>query len=165
MLTKKLAMAACAAALGLSMMAPAQAQNANIGIGVASTDLGTGLKLTGGAKLGSNFGWELQYTNWGKDVDNTFGVPVDVKATSFGASGIAYLPLQGAFSGFGKIGIHQVRAKASVAGISVSDSSTELGVGVGLLWDFNAQAAARVEFENIGGSGGNVLSLGVQFKF
>jgi hypothetical protein len=165
MLKKNLAIAVSVAAVALTLAAPAQAQDANIGVSLASTDFGTGLKLTGGAKLGNNFGWELQYTDWGKDVDNSFGVPVNVKANSLGVSAIAYLPLQGAFSGFGKLGVHQLRAKASVAGVSASDSSTELGLGIGMLWDFNKQVAARVEFENIGGSGGNVISVGAQFKF
>jgi hypothetical protein len=65
----------------------------------------------------------------------------------------------------GKLGVHWVQTKTRFSGGSSSDSSTELGLGVGLLWQASRKIGLRGELENIGGNGGDVLSVGVQILF
>lgn len=135
-----------------------------ISVGKAS-DIGTALKLYGGAPLGSAFGWEAQYTDFGSVNEVTPFGTAKASAFALGASLVGYLPLQSNLNGFAKLGAHYVKAKASLAGFSASDTSTEVGFGVGLLWQASPQWGVRAEYENIGGSGGDVISIGVQMKF
>jgi opacity protein-like surface antigen len=62
---------------------------------------------------------------------------------------------------YGKAGLHYVKSRATGCG-GASDSDIEAGIGAGLLWNFSPKAALRVEFENIGGNGGDFISVGVQ---
>jgi len=137
---------------------------AGISIGDAA-DFGTVVKLYGGAPLDPRFGWEVQYTDFGSVNEQTPFGTAKASASALGGSLVGHLPLQTNLSGFGKIGVHFVNAKASLAGVSASDTSTELGFGVGLLWQVAPQWGLRAEFENIGGSGGNLITVGAQIKF
>ena len=155
------------AALAASHGALAQSGSdvyAGIGIGNA-TDFGTAVKLYAGAPLGPRFGWEAQYTNFGSISEATPFGSAEASAFALGGSLVGFLPLQNTLSGFGKIGVHYVDAKASLPGVSNSDTSIELGIGVGLLWQVAPQWGLRAEFENIGGSGGNLFTVGAQLKF
>lgn len=156
-------LAALAASGGAAAQSNAGAYG-GISVGDAS-DMGTAFKLYGGAPLGSAFGWEAQYTNFGSVNEVTPFGTAKASAFALGASLVGYLPLQNNLNGFAKLGVHYVKAKASLAGISASDTSTELGVGIGVLWQASPQWGLRAEYENIGGSGGNVLSIGAQMKF
>jgi hypothetical protein len=135
-----------------------------ISIGNA-TDFGTAVKLYVGAPLGPRFGWEAQYTNFGSVTEATPFGPQDASAFALGGSLVGYLPLQNTLSGFGKIGLHYVDAKASLPGTSSSDTSIELGIGVGMLWQVAPKWGLRAELENIGGSGGSLFTVGAQIKF
>lgn len=151
-----------AAALFVGMVgAQAQTYKPYVGIGVGSSDYDTGIKIYGGAAVTSQFGWEAQYLDFGHDRGPGF----DARAWALGLSVMGYLPLQRDLSAFGKIGVHYVRGEVESFGSRFSDSSVELGVGIGAQWQFTPQHAARVEFESIGGSGSDVVSVGVQMKF
>jgi hypothetical protein len=58
-----------------------------------------------------------------------------------------------------------VKAEVRNPATSVSDSSVELGGGVGLRFAINPQFSLRLELESIGGEGGDVVSLGAQVRF
>lgn len=163
--TFKLAVTAAALlAAGDGVLAQSGGVYAGIGIGNAS-DFGTAVKVYVGGLLAPRFGWEGQYTNFGSITEPTPFGPQDTSAFALGASLVGYLPLQTNVSGFGKIGVHYVDAKASLPGVSSSDTSLELGVGVGVLWQVTPQWGLRAEFENIGGSGGSLFTVGAQIKF
>jgi hypothetical protein len=143
-------------------MACAQAQLASpyIGAAVGDTDLGTGLRAFGGASITQVFGWEAQLTSFGSQtLANT---NCRQSAWSLGGSGTAKAPLSAVIAVYGKAGLHHVRSKFSGCG-SASGSDIELGVGAGLIWQFSPKAGLRVEFESIGGTGGDFISVGLQF--
>jgi hypothetical protein len=48
---------------------------------------------------------------------------------------------------------------------TLSDTSLELGAGVGVRFTLSPQVSLRVEVETIGGEGGDLISLGAQFRF
>jgi hypothetical protein len=146
--------------------ASAQPGGPYVGVSVGdASDVGTAVKLYGGAPVSNVWGWEAQYTDFGSVTEPTPFGSAKASAYALGLSLMGYLPMQSNLSAFGKIGVHYVKAKARLAGVSASDTSTEAGVGVGLLWQVNPQWGLRAEFENIGGSGGNVLTVGAQLRF
>jgi hypothetical protein len=148
MLTKKmtaLASAAMLSALCLTTGAHAQTQEPYAGASWIEVDSESGVKLFGGANFNQNFGWEASFTKV-------------KKAKALGGFAKGYLPFHPAFTGFGKLGINRISGGGQ--------SDTELGFGLGLLWAFNKQISARVEYEDFGGSGdSDGLSIGLQFSF
>jgi opacity protein-like surface antigen len=153
-------------ALAVLAMGSAHAQNTGApsyaGASLASTDYGTGLKVFLGGKITPIFGWEGQITSFGSE---EYRPGYKHSATAIGASGTARFPLNASLSAFGKAGLHYVQPRQSGPGASDPDSSIELGLGAGLIWNFSHTAAVRFELENIGGSDGNFASVGVQFSF
>ena len=153
-------------ALAVLAMGSAHAQNTGApsyaGASIASTDYGTGLKVFLGGKITPIFGWEGQITSIGSEESRP---GYKHSATAIGASGTARFPLNASLSAFGKAGLHYVQPRQSGPGASDPDSSIELGLGAGLIWNFSHTAAVRFELENIGGSDGNFASVGVQFSF
>ena len=157
---------AVCAALTVLAMGNAHAQNtaapSYAGASIASTDYGTGLKVFLGGKITPIFGWEGQVTSFGSE---EYRPGYKHSATAIGASGTARFPLNASLSAFGKAGLHYVQPRQSGPGASDPDSSIELGLGAGLIWNFSHTAAVRFELENIGGSDGNFASVGMQFNF
>jgi hypothetical protein len=157
---------AVCAALTVLAMAGAHAQNTGApsyaGASLASTDYGTGLKVYLGGKITPIFGWEGQVTSFGSE---EYRPGYKHSATAIGASGTARFPLNASLAAFGKAGLHYVQPRLSGPGASDPDSSIELGLGAGLIWNFSHTAAVRFELENIGGSDGNFASVGLQFSF
>jgi opacity protein-like surface antigen len=157
---------AVCAALTVLAMGSAHAQNTGApsyaGASLASTDYGTGLKVFLGGKITPIFGWEGQLTSFGSE---EYRPGYKHSAMAIGASGTARFPLNASLSAFGKAGLHYVQPRQSGPGASDPDSSIELGLGAGLIWNFSHTAAVRFELENIGGSDGNFASVGVQFSF
>lgn len=129
---------------------------------IASTDYGTGLKLMLGGKVTSVFGWEGQVTSFGSE---EYRPGYKHSAWALGGSGTARFPLNPSLSAFGKLGLHYVMPRRSGPGVSDPDNSIELGLGAGLLWNFSHTAALRMELENIGGTDGDIASIGLQFSF
>jgi hypothetical protein len=145
---KKMSAAAAALALGvlgLGATAQAQTQTPYVGGGWIEVDSESGINLYGGANFNQNFGWEAR-----------FAKIKDAKALGGFAKG--YLPFHPSFTGFGKLGINRISGGG--------ESDTELGFGFGVLWQFNRQIAARLEYEDFGCSGDcDGISIGVKFSF
>jgi len=157
--------AAAVAALSLAAGA-ASAQSVQgpsyLGASIGSTDYGTGLKLYLGGKVTPVFGWEGQLTSLGSE---NYGFGRKQSAWALGGSGTARFDLNSTVSAFGKVGLHYLMPKRSGPGTSDPDNSIELGLGAGLLWNFSHKAALRLELENIGGTDGDIASIGLQFTF
>jgi hypothetical protein len=131
---------------------------------VGSADYGTGVKLLLGGRVTPVFGYELQLTSLGSENYGPFNA-YSRSAWALGGSGTARYPLNTNAFVFGKAGIHYLQPRVSGPGASDPDSSLELGVGAGLLWYFTHTVGARFEVENIGGSGGTLVSVGLQINF
>ena len=154
-----------AAILLLTASAGAQAQLSApyIGGAIGDTDYGTGLRVFGGARFTHIVGVEGHLTSYGSRTVRP-GASTSCKDSAWagGASATGTLPLTSNFSAFGKAGLHYLKTRVS-GPCSGGDGSIELGVGAGVLWQFSPKAALRVEFENIGGSNGDFIAVGVQF--
>ena len=164
-LTRTTLRAALLAALTTLAAAGAQAQSYGptyAGASLAATDFGTGLKVFLGGKITPIFGWEGQITSFGSE---EYQPGRKHSATAIGGSATARFPINPVFSAFGKAGLHYVMPRRSGPGTSDPDNSIELGLGAGLLWNFSHTAAMRLELENIGGTDGNLASIGLQFSF
>lgn len=149
-----------AAALG----AQSQPTAPYLGGSVGDTDFGTGLRLFGGARISNIIGWEAQLTSFGsRRISPGGNVSCSNSAWALGAGATATMPLTSAVSAFGKLGGHYLKTRVGGPCSDSGDGSLELGLGAGVLWQFSPKAALRVEFENIGGSGGDFISVGVQF--
>lgn len=158
-----------AVAVLLAMASGVQAQSAGswvqyVGGAFGSTDYGTGLRLYGGGPVTGVLGWEAQVTSFGSEKYVQINQTFNRSAVAFGASAVARLPVTSTLTAFGKLGAHYLESKVSGPGQSTKDSGLELGVGAGLLWQFMPAAGARLEMENIGGSGGSVVSAGLEFR-
>lgn len=164
-LSRSSALRAVVAAACLLAGAAAQAQSYGptyVGGAIGSTDYDVGVKVFLGGKVTSVFGWEGQVLSFGSD---DYGPGRKHSAMAVGGSGTARLQLAPQLSGFGKAGLHYLRTRYSGPGTPANDSSIELGVGAGLIWNFSHTGALRVEYENIGGGDGDMFSVGVQFSF
>lgn len=155
-----------AAAVAACLLAPGAASAQSYGPSFAgaslgATDYGTGLKVYVGGMVTPLFGWEGQLMSLGSE---SYGPGYKRSAMSLGGSGLARFALAPQLSAFGKAGLHYLRPKRTGPG-GDPDSSIELGLGAGLLWNFSHTAALRLEFENIGGSDGDIASIGLQFSF
>ncbi|MBX3620255.1 MAG: outer membrane beta-barrel protein [Rhizobacter sp.] len=131
------------------------------GASLAATDYGTGLKVYLGGMVTPIFGWEGQIASLGSE---TYAGGYEHSAIALGGSGLARFALAPQLSAFGKAGLHYLRRKDNRPAGN-ADNSIELGLGAGLLWNFSHTAALRLEFENIGGSDGDLASIGLQFSF
>ena len=149
--------------LGASQV-QAQSWDTYVGGSLGDTDYGTGLKGFAGMQVAPRIAVEGQLMSFGSETYSNFGNANKRSAWALGASGIGQLPLSAGFGVFGKLGLHYLRSEASGPGTSVSENGLKLGLGVGAAWHFNPKIGLRAEFENVGGSGGDVLSLGLQFK-
>lgn len=168
----RFAKALCAvvvAATSAGMAGGAHAQSSGswvqyVGGAFGSTDYGTGLRLYAGAPVSGVLGWEAAVTSYGSEKYVQLNQTFNRSAIAFGASAVARLPVTPSLTAFGKLGAHYLQSKVSGPGQSTKDSGIELGVGAGMVWQFIPTAAARLEMENIGGSGGNIVSAGLEFK-
>lgn len=133
-----------------------------LGASIGDSDLDTALKVFVGSAVTPNLGWEVSYIDFGSD-ERPRGVTTD--AWGFGASLVGVLPLNYGISAFGKLGAYYVKSEVRAPFARASDSDVELGAGVGLRWAVNNAFSLRVEFESIGGEGGDVFSVGVQARF
>lgn len=116
----------------------------------------TGIKLLGGYQVTPTVGVEVAYIDLGKFGNN-------VRASALGISALGKLPLQNNFSLFGRLGINNARIK----GNGVSDSSIELGYGLGASYAYSPTVDFRAEWERIAfdSADGSLLSVGVVMKF
>jgi OmpA-OmpF porin, OOP family len=134
------------------------------GVSLGSSDINncrgdcgdTGIKLLGGYQVTPIVGVEIAYTDLGR-----FGN--SVRASALGISALGKLPLQNNFSLFGRLGVNNARLK----GGGVSDSSLELGYGLGASYAYSPIVDFRVEWERIAFDSvdGSLLSIGAVMKF
>lgn len=147
-----------------SMSAQAQFTSPYVGGAIGDTDFGTGLRLYGGGRFTNIFGLEGHLTSYGSRTVRPGGsLSCKDSAWATGVSGTGTLPLTTDFSAFGKAGLHYLKTRVS-GPCSGGDGELELGIGAGVLWQFTPKAALRVEFENIGGTNGDFIAIGVQFR-
>jgi OmpA-OmpF porin, OOP family len=116
----------------------------------------TGIKLLGGYQVTPTIGVELAYTDLGKFGNN-------VRASALGISAVGKLPLQNNFSLLGRLGLNNARFKSG----GNSDSSVELGYGIGASYAYSPTVDFRAEWERIAFDAvdGSLLSVGVVMKF
>lgn len=155
-----LAIALCAAA---GAQAQIRSTDHYVGGAIGHTDLGTGLRLFGGGTLTKVFGWEAQLSSYGSKTYQQGAYTFKDSAWGLGAYGTASFPVANNVTVFGKAGAHYLKGKHAGPFASESDGSVEFGIGAGVKWQFNPKAALRADFENIGGSGGDLLTVGIQF--
>src|SRR5688572_433317 len=110
----------------------------------------TGFKVIAGYRIIDWVAVELNYTDFGKPVDRTFGVDLEAQYTAVSVSALGMLPLGRNFDLFGRLGISRLDADFSARGFAGSDSdkSTEPVFGLGAQFRAN-NLAIRVEYEGI----------------
>jgi OOP family OmpA-OmpF porin len=143
------------------------------GTTTSCSDKDNGWKIFGGYQVNKNFAVEATYIDWGaiKGSGRVGTIPVNVSgdATSFGVAAVGILPLNERFSVFGKAGIlmtdTSVSAQAGAGSASEDDSSTELHIGVGALFNVTERFAIRAEWERATDTKIDMISIGVQFRF
>jgi hypothetical protein len=144
-----------------------------LGAAVGSSDYGTGFKGSvgsggNGLQLGPVPGlwrWEAQLQSFGSETYVEFGNSFKRSAWSFGGSLMPQLPLLPGVTGYAKLGLHYLSSHASGPGLSTSTSGLKPGIGAGLRWQAHPRLSVRLEYENIGSSGGDMVSLGAEMPF
>lgn len=132
---------------------------------VSDTDIsGGGVGVFGGYRFNETFAAEVGYRKLFNDTVRELGVPVNLKGTALQASVLAYLPLGGDVSLFGRLGYNRLKAKASAAGFSASDSDNKAMFGFGAEYAFTKNVNARLEYQKLD-SDTSALVLGVKFGF
>ncbi len=155
---------------------PANAQDTYVGLSLGNfedavlNDSDTGWKVYGGYQLSENLAVEGGYVNLGKVEESSFGTTVSAEQTGFNVVALGLLPLNQGFSLFGKIGLFfwDSDVKVSIPGFgsaSGSDSGTDITYGFGLKYDIDRKIAVRGEWERFEDDIGDLLSIGVAFKF
>ena len=157
-------------------------------VGVRSTtdDSDTGYKLQVGYKFNPNFAIEGGYIDFGKvSYSATFtggSANASAKASGWNVDAVGILPINDAFSLFGKVGLIDAKVDVSVSatgpGGSASGSANTTKwrgtYGLGGTYDFTKNVGMRVEYErfselgdsnNTGKSNVDLYSLGVVYKF
>jgi hypothetical protein len=144
-----------------------------IGAAVGSSDYGTGFKGSVGSggtgmqlrPVPGLWRWEVQLQSYGSETYQQFGNSYKRNAWSLGASLMPQLPLMPNVSAYAKLGVHYLSSHASGPGLSTSISGVKPGIGAGLRWQAHPRVGLRLEYENIGSAGGDVVSLGVELPF
>jgi OOP family OmpA-OmpF porin len=176
------------AALGLMAATAAQADTqpgfyAGAGIGTTKVsddsfdgtgidDSDTGFKIFGGYNFTENWAAEVSYFDFGEASASGGGASASVGVSGLSASAVGRLPVSDMFSLYGKLGFasYDVDAKFNIPGFgsgSASDSDSDLIYGVGGALSFGGNFEARLEYEAINVSGGdvNMLSVSGLFRF
>ncbi len=179
---------------GVTAMGAAQAQTTArpyVGLGVASADHDLKIggatnvntagykpsaKIFGGVELTPMFGVEAGYTDIRK-ADHSFNVGATaVNATTDGSrsylAGKATMPVNEAFSVYGKLGAGYSKVNVSSATplVSRSDSKTEVYGAVGGQYNLNEKVALTLEYERYGkskdyGVKADAITAGAKFSF
>ncbi|MBA3903537.1 MAG: hypothetical protein C0522_07685 [Rhodocyclaceae bacterium] len=146
----------------------------------------TGYKLQLGYQFNQNFAVEGGYIDLGKatySASFTGGsASASVKATGWNVAAVGILPINDAFSVFGKVGTIDAKVEANVSAsgpggtASGSASATKWKTlwGVGATYNISKQVGVRVEYEQFNNLGDknttgeadvSLVSAGVVFKF
>jgi opacity protein-like surface antigen len=169
----------------------AQAEGAYVGLGVANSDhsfkIGGGtnvnaegykpsVKVFGGVDLTPMFGIEAGYTDLRK-ADHTYTIgTINGRTTTEGQraylAGKATMPLNDAFSVYGKLGAgySKVELSNTIPGLSRSDSKTEVYGALGGQYNLSKQVALTLEYERYGkskdyGVKADAISVGAKYSF
>lgn len=166
--SQRTAFRAAAVALALCAAAGVQAQQVNftkpyIGIAVGPTDLDNAVRVFGGGQFTNIFGIEGQIASYGSKTYTQGFYTYKDSAWTTGVYGTATMPVVSTLSVFAKAGVHYFNFKSEGADRTKENGSLELGLGVGIKWQTIPEMAVRFDYENIGGSGGDIISVGVQF--
>lgn len=172
-------------------MSAAHAQGPYVGVAAANSDhsfkiggatnvdaagFKPSLKVFGGVEFSDTFGLEAGYTDLRRathtfNIGNTAG-----SATSDGKraylAGKANMPVNEAFSVYGKLGAGYSKAelRSATPGISRADSKTELYAGLGGQYKLSEKVALTLEYERYGkskdyGVKADAISVGAKYKF
>ncbi|MGB9149375.1 MAG: porin family protein [Burkholderiales bacterium] len=116
----------------------------------------TAYKLLAGYQFTPNVGVEVAYMDGGK-----IG---GVKPTAFGVGVVGTFPVGNGFSLLGRLAVNNAKAKPDVGS---SESSTELGFGLGAAYAISPAVDLSLEFERVKfkGGDGDLVSLGAKMKF
>ena len=133
----------------------------------------TGFKIFGGYRVNRNFAIEGSYFNYGEaTARGNFPLgpgTISGEATAFGVAAVGILPVSPQFSLFGKAGLllTDIKAKATGAGGSATESDDETGLhfGVGAMFDFTRNLGLRLEWERNDEVDIDMLSIGLQVRF
>lgn len=141
-----------------------------LGLAVGSSDYGTAVKAQWGDALALSWGrtdwrWEAQAVHFGRSPYDQFGNTYRHSAWSVGASALPLLPLERGLVGHGKLGLHYVHSEAVGPGLDARRNGLKLGVGAGVLWKALPSLGVKLEFEVIGGSSGEVISIGAEMPW
>jgi len=147
----------------------------------------TGYKLFGGYQFTPNLGVEAGYFDLGRFGYTASTVPAgtlngDMRVKGLNLDLVGTLPLAAGFSALGRVGVTSVRATDSFntagavrmpyASSNPSETSTNVKLGLGLMYDFSESLAVRGEFERyrlkdaVGNKGhADLLSVGLIYRF
>jgi len=145
----------------------AHADGLRLGAAAGSSDYGTALKaqLNQGFKLSvlpGTWRWEAQVTSFGSERYQQFANTYKRSAWAVGASALPEMALTPTLTAYGKLGLHHLHSEASGPGLDSSTNKIRFGYGAGLRWQMLPKLGLRVEAENIGGSGGDLLTVGAE---
>jgi hypothetical protein len=141
-----------------------------LGLAVGSSDYGTSIKAQWGDRLDLSLGrtdwrWEAQAVSFGRGDYDQFGNTYRRSAWSIGASALPLLPLERGLVGHGKVGLHYVHSQASGPGLNARRNGLKLGVGAGVMWRALPSLGIKFEYEVIGGTSGDVISIGAEMPW
>ncbi|TFW30415.1 hypothetical protein E4L96_00085 [Massilia arenosa] len=117
-----------------------------------------------GYQINQNFAAELGYRRLADTTVRFAGYNVDAKVDQTAISVLGIVPLQKNFSVYGRLGYNHLKAKASLAGYSASDSDNKVLYGVGVTYAFTPAIVGRAEVQRPSSDSTN-LSVGVAFTF
>lgn len=150
------------------------------GVGKASIEIDdagfdsddTAFKVFGGYNFNPNFAVELAFIDGGKPDENFGFGSVEIAVDGLNLSAVGRLPVNEAFSVFGKLGFasYDVEVKGRVGNrVVASDdmSDEDVSYGVGAAFNFGASVELRGEYEAIDVSDGSFSLLTVSgiYKF
>jgi OOP family OmpA-OmpF porin len=156
-------------------------------VSIDDRDRGTGYKLFGGYQLSPYVGIEGGYFDLGKTGYTATTVPSgtlngDMRLKGLNLDLVGTLPLAGRLSALGRVGVTTIRASDNFsatgavampyANASPSQRSTNLKVGLGLMYDITDSLAVRAEAERyrlkdgVGNRGhADLYSVGLIYRF
>ncbi|TDP63229.1 outer membrane beta-barrel protein [Roseateles toxinivorans] len=124
----------------------------------------TGLSVFGGYVISNNIAIEAGYRRL-VDGTATFGATkVDIDAHALQLSGVFSVPVATDLSLFGRLGINNIKIKASSNAARASDNETKALFGIGARYAVSPQVGLRVEYQKPA-SDFSVISAGVDIRF
>lgn len=124
----------------------------------------TTCSIFGGYTISENIALEVGYRSQGKTTMSVDSKTVDMKGSALQFSMVASMPVATDFSIYGRLGFNRVKATASYAGNSASDSESKALVGFGARYAISKEAGVRAELQKLA-SDVSALTVGVDFKF